>query len=35
MKKYLTFQNLPLVLVTALIIWAWISLLSVLVVSLF
>jgi hypothetical protein len=34
-KKYLTFQNLPLVLVTALIIWAWISLLSVLVVSLF
>lgn len=35
MKKYLTFQNLPLVLVTALILWAWFSLLSVLIASLF
>lgn len=35
MKKYLTFQNLPLVLVTALILWAWVSLLSVLIASLF
>lgn len=35
MKKYLTFQNLPLVLVTGLILWAWFSLLSVLVASLF
>jgi len=34
-KKYFTFQNFPLVLVTALIIWAWVSLLSVLVASLF
>lgn len=35
MKKYLTFQNLPLVLVTVLILWAWFSLLSVLIASLF
>jgi hypothetical protein len=34
-KKYLTFQNLPLVLVTGLILWAWLSLLSVLIASLF
>ena len=35
MKKYLTFQNLPLVLVTGLILWAWFSLISVLIASLF
>lgn len=35
MKKYLTFQNLPLVLVTGLILWAWFSLLSVLIAALF
>lgn len=35
MKKYFTFQNFPLVLVTALVIWAWVSLLSVLVAALF
>lgn len=35
MKKYLTFQNFPLVLVTGLILWSWISLLSVLLASLF
>lgn len=35
MKKYLTFQNTPMVLVTALIVWAWISVLSVIVASLF
>jgi len=34
-KKYLTFQNLPLVMVTGLILWAWISFLSVLIASFF
>jgi hypothetical protein len=35
MKQYLTFQNLPMVVVTGLIIWAWISILSVLIASFF
>lgn len=35
MKQLLTFQNMPMVLVTALIIWAWISVLSVLIGSFF
>lgn len=35
MKKFLTFQNTPMVLVTALIIWSWISILSVVIASLF
>lgn len=35
MKQYLTFQNLPMVFVTGLIVWAWISLLSVLIGGLF
>lgn len=35
MKQYLTFQNIPLIFVIALIIWAWISLISVLIGSLF
>jgi hypothetical protein len=35
MKKFLTFQNFPMVLVVGLIVWAWISLLSVLAASLF
>ena len=35
MKQYLTFQNTPMVVVTALIIWAWISILSVVIASLF
>lgn len=35
MKKLLTFQNFPMVIVTALIVWAWISLLSVLLASFF
>ncbi len=35
MKQYLTKQNFPLVLVVALIAWAWISFLSVLLGSLF
>jgi hypothetical protein len=34
-KKYLTFQNTPMVLVTALIVWAWISVLSVVIAGLF
>jgi hypothetical protein len=35
MKNYLTFQNLPMVIVLALIGWAWFSLFSVLIRSLF
>jgi hypothetical protein len=35
MKRYLTKQNLPMLLVVAMIAWAWLSLLSVLVASLF
>lgn len=35
MKKFLTFQNMPMVIVTALIVWSWISILSVLIASLF
>ena len=35
MKQFLTFQNIPLVFVIGLITWAWISLLSVLIGSLF
>lgn len=35
MKKYLTFQNLPMVLVLALVIWAWVSIFSVLIASFF
>lgn len=35
MKQLMTFQNFPLVVVTALIVWAWISILSVLLGSFF
>ena len=35
MKKFMTFQGFPMVVVTAMIIWAWISVLSVLVASFF
>lgn len=35
MKQYLTFQNAPMVVVTALVIWSWISILSVVIASLF
>lgn len=35
MKQFLTFQNFPMVVVTGLIIWAWISILSVLIASFF
>jgi hypothetical protein len=35
MKQFLTFQNTPMVVVTVLIIWAWISILSVVIASLF
>lgn len=35
MKQFLTFQNTPMVVVTALIIWSWISILSVVIASLF
>jgi hypothetical protein len=34
-KKYLTFQNLPMVLVMGLIAWAWLSLFSVLIARFF
>ncbi len=35
MKQFLTFQGFPMVVVTALIVWAWISILSVLIASFF
>jgi len=35
MKQLMTFQNFPMVLVVALITWAWISVLSVLIASFF
>jgi hypothetical protein len=35
MKQLMTFQNFPMVVVTALIVWAWISILSVLIGSFF
>lgn len=35
MKQYLTKQNLPMLLVVGLIVWAWISFLSVLVAGIF
>ena len=35
MKQLFTFQGFPMVVVTVLIIWAWISVLSVLITSFF
>lgn len=35
MKHYFTFQNLPSVFVIGLIVWAWLSLISVLIGGLF
>jgi hypothetical protein len=35
MKQLMTFQGFPMVLVVALIVWAWISVLSVLIASFF
>lgn len=35
MKNYLTFQHLPMVVVIVMIVWAWLSLFSVLLGSLF
>ncbi len=35
MKQLLTFQGFPMVVVTALIVWAWISIFSVLIASFF
>lgn len=35
MKQFLTKQNLPMVIVIAMIIWAWMSLISVLLGKLF
>jgi hypothetical protein len=35
MKQLFTFQGFPMVVVTALIIWAWLSVLSVLFASFF
>jgi hypothetical protein len=35
MKQLFTFQGFPMVVVTALIIWAWISVLSVVIGSFF
>lgn len=35
MKQHMTFQGFPMVVVTLMIIWAWISILSVLIGSFF
>ena len=35
MKRLLTFQSFPMVVVIALIVWSWFSILSVLVAKLF
>ena len=35
MKQYLTKQNLPMVMVVGLIAWAWLSMISALIGSLF
>lgn len=35
MKQLLTFQGFPMVVVVALVIWSWISVLSVLIASFF
>lgn len=35
MKQYLTKQNMPMVVVVGLIVWAWISLISVLIAGMF
>lgn len=35
MKQFMTFQSFPMVVVIAMIIWAWISILSVLIGSFF
>ncbi len=35
MKQLFTFQGLPMVIVTGMIIWSWISILSVLIASYF
>ncbi len=35
MKQMLTFQGLPMLVVVVMIVWAWISLISVLVASFF
>lgn len=35
MKQFLTFQNFPMVVVVALIVWSWFSILSVVVGSFF
>ena len=35
MKQLLTFQGFPMVVVTAMIVWAWISIISVLIGSFF
>jgi hypothetical protein len=35
MKQYLTKQNLPMVVVIGLIVWAWLSLISALIGKLF
>lgn len=34
MKQYLSKQNLPMLLLVAMIVWAWLSLVSVLIASL-
>lgn len=35
MKQFLTFQGFPMVIVTAMVIWSWISILSVVLASFF
>ncbi len=35
MKQFLTFQSFPMVIVTGMVIWSWISILSVVLASFF
>lgn len=35
MKQYLSKENLPMVLVVGLVVWAWLSLISVLIAGMF
>ncbi len=35
MKQFMTFQSFPMVVVTLMVIWAWVSILSVLIGSFF
>lgn len=35
MKQYLSKENLPMILVVGLVVWAWLSLISVLIAGMF